>query len=250
MRILSAMLVALAIGVCGSAASADSCESKAIKTATASTPRTDATLIDEFIQQRHDLPFAMDFLLIGDSHTTHWPLVQISNAFPGTLSFKFAIGGDKTQNLVYRIDHTDFTGHVPKYVILSIGSNNIAAGEPACAVAYAFNSIYQRLRSRFPFAYFLFLEPPPRGPFQTDNELARQDYATRVKRIADADRHLNFLRLPDRVTDCGAYARAYAKAHGGNAPGEGFCPAMEPDFVHMSTISYQVLTNALKHAVD
>ncbi len=93
----------------------------------------------------------IDVLLVGDSITQQW-----GAAWPkhfGTLkTVNIGIGGDKTQNVLWRLDHGGVAGLEPRAVVLLIGNNNmfftpetgiepVARGIEACA---------DNLREKFP----------------------------------------------------------------------------------------------------
>ncbi|MFM8725143.1 MAG: GDSL-type esterase/lipase family protein [Planctomycetaceae bacterium] len=103
-----------------------------------------------------------DVLLVGDSITQQWGSVLDSGSLNaawrrsfGELSvINIGIGGDKTQNILWRLDHGGVAGLQPKVIVLMIGNNNMffvpetgveaaAAGVRACV---------QNLRGKFPAA--------------------------------------------------------------------------------------------------
>jgi lysophospholipase L1-like esterase len=77
-------------------------------------------------------------VLIGDSITHYWdgvPKATGKNAVRGPLAWKEAFddlpvlnlgfGGDRTQNVLWRIEHGEIDGISPKVVVLNIGTNNL-----------------------------------------------------------------------------------------------------------------------------
>ena len=103
---------------------------------------------------------AVDFLLVGDSITQQWgsPLDNKSMNVAWMQEFKDAkvvnigIGGDKSQNVLWRLDHGGVDGLEPRCIVLMIGNNNMffvpetgvdaaARGVKACA---------ENLRRKFP----------------------------------------------------------------------------------------------------
>ncbi|MBS0265284.1 MAG: hypothetical protein JSS02_25345 [Planctomycetes bacterium] len=102
----------------------------------------------------------VDVLLVGDSITQQWgsPLDQrpLSDAWQkhlGLLSaVNIGIGGDKTQNVLWRLDHGGVAGLRPKAVVLMIGNNNMfftpETGVEAAAKGIAM--CVANLRDKFP----------------------------------------------------------------------------------------------------
>lgn len=75
----------------------------------------------------------VDVLLVGDSITQQWggPLDKgVLNAawlrhFPEAKTVNIGIGGDKTQNVLWRLDHGAVAGLEPRAIVLMIGNNNM-----------------------------------------------------------------------------------------------------------------------------
>ena len=66
----------------------------------------------------------VDVLLVGDSITIQWGDSWKRN-FPDLKAVNIGIGGEKTQNVLWRLDHGGVDGLEPKVVILMIGNNNM-----------------------------------------------------------------------------------------------------------------------------
>ena len=66
----------------------------------------------------------VDVLLVGDSITIQWGDLWKKH-FPGLKAVNIGIGGDKTQNVLWRLDHGGGEGLEPKCIVLMIGNNNI-----------------------------------------------------------------------------------------------------------------------------
>jgi len=115
----------------------------------------------------------IDVLLVGDSITMQW-----GAAWPkhfGTLkTVNIGIGGDKTQNVLWRLDHGGVEGLEPRAVVLLVGNNNmfftpetgiepVARGIEACA---------KHLREKFPrtplVVVKVFPAHAPGNPFYED----------------------------------------------------------------------------------
>ena len=95
----------------------------------------------------------VDVLLVGDSITMQWGAAWAKH-FPQLKTVNIGIGGDKTQNVLWRLDHGGVAGLEPRVVILLIGNNNMfftpeTGIEPA---AQGIQVCAKNLRDKFPQA--------------------------------------------------------------------------------------------------
>lgn len=95
----------------------------------------------------------IDVLLVGDSITIQWG-DSWSRHFPDLKAINIGIGGDKTQNVLWRIDHGGVEGIEPKRIVLMIGNNNMffVPETGADAAAQGIQVCVQNLREKFPEA--------------------------------------------------------------------------------------------------
>jgi len=105
------------------------------------------------VKAAHASQGPIDVLLVGDSITQQWGPTWAKH-FPKWKTVNIGIGGDKTQNVLWRLDHGGVDGLEPRVCVLLIGNNNMfftpetgikpaAEGIQACAA---------NLRERFPAA--------------------------------------------------------------------------------------------------
>ena len=92
-----------------------------------------------------------DALLVGDSITIQWG-DSWKRHFPNLKAINIGIGGDKTQNVLWRLDHGGVDGLEPKVIVLMIGNNNMfftpeTGIEPA---AKGIEMCVRNLRDKFP----------------------------------------------------------------------------------------------------
>ena len=112
-----------------------------------------------------------DVLLVGDSITQQWgsPLDKgVLNAawlkaFPGAKTINIGIGGDKAQNVLWRLDHGGVDGLQPKAVVLMIGNNNMffAPETGVAAAAKGVEACARNLREKFPDAALIVVKILP-----------------------------------------------------------------------------------------
>lgn len=127
-----------------------------------------------------------EIVLLGDSITHFWGGPPQSGGTPprGPESFarlfgehrvlNLGFGWDRTQNLLWRLDHGELDGLHPRLLILNIGTNNFArtAAHPHDAtpreVADGIRAVIRRLRAKAPQAEIILNAVFPRGDAPDD----------------------------------------------------------------------------------
>ena len=95
----------------------------------------------------------VDVLLVGDSITIQWGGEWARN-FPSLKAVNIGIGGDKTQNVLWRLDHGGVEGLQPRAILLMIGNNNMffAPETGIEAAARGVEMCVKNVREKFPQA--------------------------------------------------------------------------------------------------
>ncbi|HLP01107.1 MAG TPA: GDSL-type esterase/lipase family protein [Opitutaceae bacterium] len=121
---------------------------------------------------------APEIVLIGDSITHLWggePKANRANGprtwaetFGARRVLNLGFGWDRTQNVLWRLDHGEFDGLKPRLVILNIGTNNFSTTEHSRAntpaeVAAGIRAIRAKLRALSPETHVLVMGVLPRG---------------------------------------------------------------------------------------
>jgi lysophospholipase L1-like esterase len=111
----------------------------------------------------------------------------------------FGVGGDRTEHVLWRLEHGNFDGLKPKEIVLMIGTNNTGhQGRPekeldgaiyqctAQQTAEGVKAIVDKLKEKCPGAKILLLAIFPRGETPTD-KLRQQNEETNgiIKNLAD-----------------------------------------------------------------
>jgi platelet-activating factor acetylhydrolase IB subunit beta/gamma len=112
-----------------------------------------------------------DVLLVGDSITQQWgsPLDQglLNEAwkkhFANLRTINIGIGGDKIQNVLWRIDHGGVEGIDPRTIVLMIGNNNMffAPETGVDTVAKGIQVCLANLRKKFDGAHIIVVKILP-----------------------------------------------------------------------------------------
>ena len=119
-----------------------------------------------------------EIVLVGDSITHFWSGEPKANHQNGSNSWARTFGGhavlnlgfgwDRTQNVLWRLDHGEMDGLTPKTIVLNIGCNNFSATANARAntpeeVCAAIQVICDRLLAKSPSSRLVVMGVFPRG---------------------------------------------------------------------------------------
>jgi lysophospholipase L1-like esterase len=175
-----------------------------------------------------------DLLFIGDSITEGWSgagkAVWAKEYAPGK-ALNLGIGGDTTQNVLWRLANGAVAGLKPRVVVLMIGTNNFGLhGDQPGDVVRGITAVVASLREKLPGAHVLLL-----GIFPRD---ANPKAGIRAK-IAEVNNAI--AKLDDgkavHVLDIGP---VFTEADGSLGK------EVMPDFLHLSPIGYERWAAALR----
>ena len=187
-----------------------------------------------------------DVLLVGDSITQQWggPLDKsfFNEAwlthFPKYKTINIGIGGDKTQNVLWRLDHGGVDGLAPRAIVVMIGNNNMffTSETGVVAAAQGVQICVQNLREKFPKARIIVAKilpcHTPGNRFYEDIQLTN---AAIEKLALDSDPNVRTLDLTkDFLLEDG-----HIKA-----------TLFKPDNIHLSLEGYKVYAARLKPLLD
>lgn len=170
-------------------------------------------------------------VFMGDSITQGWTEVAPeiwSQAFAHLKPLRLGIGGDRTQNLLWRVEQGELNGLNPRVLVLLIGINNLNAGDTPDATAQGIRTVLDRVQEKLPAAKILILGLLPSGPAPDDPLRSRiQETNEKLKslqapQVYYADIGLDFLR-----DDASLNAE------------------LMPDFLHPGPAGYKVFARAL-----
>jgi lysophospholipase L1-like esterase len=123
---------------------------------------------ESFLARAKSGPIGLLFL--GDSITDNWSKApHIWEHYYGKFEpANFGIGGDTTQNVIWRIENGELDGIHPKVVVLMLGTNN-SASHTAEEIVAADKKIVEMIRAKIPETKVLLLAIFPRGPRKNTN---------------------------------------------------------------------------------
>jgi lysophospholipase L1-like esterase len=186
----------------------------------------------------------IDVYFMGDSITRRWGasdrqyadlLSNWNENFKGWNAADFGWGGDKTQNMLWRLEQGELDGVNPKVIVLMAGTNNIGNRSPAddadaraAETVRGITAVLKELRARARNATVVLMGITPRS----DNIQVMPIIHAANRGIARlADGHgIRYLNINARLTD----------DHGVLQPG------MTKDGLHLTAKAYQLWADALK----
>ncbi len=201
--------------------------------------------------QRHDEFVAeagkggINVLFLGDSITDFWRTrgrAVWDREFAPLGAANFGISGDRTQNVLWRLEHGEADGYQPKVVVLLIGTNNTGlernSDQPrntTAEVIEGVTAVVHELRVKFPAAKILFLAIFPRGEAHSAQRAQVAEVNRALAKLND-DQHVFFLDIGRRFLD---------------PDGDGDIPRdIMPDRLHPSLKGYEIWANAIREPLQ
>lgn len=185
----------------------------------------------------------MQLLFLGDSITEGWtkaPEVWKAN-YEQHQAANFGISGDRTENVMWRIEDGVLNGVKPKVVVLMLGTNNTGS-QTGAEIAAADKRIIELIRTKIPDVKVLLLAIFPRGP-RKNPDGKFDDAVAKMQVIREANAEL--AKLDDgvhvRFLDLGPKFLA----------ADGTIPKqVMPDQLHPSAAGYQIWADAMRPLLD
>ncbi len=185
----------------------------------------------------------LQVVFLGDSITQGWggPGRRVGTSagnlwrkfFGGMHAANFGISGDRTQHVLWRIDHGNFDHIDPRVIVLLIGTNNLPH-DSAADIAAGIRAILDRLATKAPRATIL-LCTIERGKTADDPVREKVEAVNRaIRQMADGKR----VRLVD-------LARRFIRADGTADP-----KLMRGDCIHFKKAGYRVWAEMVRPMID
>ncbi len=187
----------------------------------------------------------IDIYFLGDSITRRWGasddnyrhlLANWNQNFHGWNAADFGWGGDKTQNILWRLKNGELEGVKPKVIVLMAGTNNVGRltppGDDAARVTDISNgikAIVDECRRQAPEATIVLTGITPRN----DNIAVMPTIDAINASIATLanGKSIRYININSQLAD---------------ANGRLFEGMTDPDQLHLSTRAYQIWADALK----
>ena len=178
----------------------------------------------------------IDLLFMGDSITDFWRRsgprygTNIWSKYYAPLhAADFGISGDRTEHVIWRIDHGELDGLHPKVVVLMIGTNNSRTNSPE-KIAEGIKVIIGKIQEKCPTSKILLLGVFPRNtvkdtPAQIEAPAKINDI---ISKFADG-KQIVYLNINDAFL-----------GPDGKVPAD-----IMPDFLHPNEHGYQLWADAM-----
>lgn len=171
-------------------------------------------------------------LFIGDSITQGWEGAGKNvwaKFYTPRNAVNLGIGGDRTQHVLWRLDHGNIENISPKAAVLMIGTNNSGSNTPE-QIADGVQVIVSKLRAKLPQTKILVLAIFPRGA-NPDDARRKVNIAAneRIAKLADG-KMIHFLDIGPKFLDAN-----------GNLSKE-----VMPDLLHLNEKSYTTWAEAIE----
>jgi lysophospholipase L1-like esterase len=186
----------------------------------------------------------IDLYFAGDSITRRWGtsdaqykdfLANWTTNFFGWNAGNFGWGGDKVQNVLWRLQHGELDGVRPKVIVLLAGTNDLGDGAATTDLAareedvvQGIGAILNLMREKAPGATIILMGITPRAD-RSAMAAAIDRTNRRLAQLADG-RAIRFLNLTDRLT----------------TPDGRLREGVTVDGLHLSIAGYQIWADALK----
>jgi beta-glucosidase len=177
----------------------------------------------------------VDLIFIGDSITQGWEGAgkKVWEEFYGKRNaVNLGIGGDRTQHVLWRLDHGNIEGIHPKLAVLMIGTNNSGTNTSE-QIAAGVKAIVEKLRTKLPETKILVLGIFPRGATPDDTKRKVNEGANEIiSKLAD-NKHVFYLDIGDKfLKDDGTLTKD-----------------VMPDLLHLNEASYRIWAESIEPKV-
>jgi beta-glucosidase len=138
-------------------------------------------------------------VFIGDSITNYWETTGAkvwAQYFARYNAVDLGFGGDRTENVLWRLEHGEVDHMHPKVAVLMIGTNNTGdRQEDPLTTAAGVQRLLGELRSRLPDTKILLLAVFPRGAEPTDRLREINDRVNGLISAYADNQHIFFLNI-------------------------------------------------------
>jgi lysophospholipase L1-like esterase len=186
------------------------------------------TILDQTKAGNIDLLFDGDSITAGWlGHTDLW-----KTHFPGRKVATFGIGGDRTENVLWRLQNGEAAGLNPKLIVLLIGTNNIFLTPQQIFEGVAADVKQYRLTC--PQSHLLLLGVFPREPLPSHPFRAKILALNKLLATLDDGKDVTFFDFGNQFLNP-----------------DGALPAsLMPDYLHPNEAGYEIWIKAIQPFVD
>jgi lysophospholipase L1-like esterase len=179
-----------------------------------------------------------DLVFVGDSITDGWRTrgQEVWNkVYAPRHALNLGISGDRTQHVLWRLEHGELDGVKPKAVVLMIGTNNTgnekdgSARNSTAEVIEGVSAVVKSIRTRLPQSKLLLLAIFPRGAVEAPQRDQIRDINAALAKLDDGKR-IKFLDI----------GKVFL------APDGSIPKTLMPDLLHPNAAGYQRWADAME----
>jgi beta-glucosidase len=180
-------------------------------------------LFEAHLEETKKLGKEIEIVFTGDSGIEHWGSSgkEVWKEYYAPLhAVNYGVGGDRTQNLIWRIRHGELDGLNPKLVVLLIGANNLRE-DSGDDIAKGIKQVIEDLHAKLPHTKILLMgiAPVPKYPEAT----IRINYVNSIIKTYANGHTIQFLDLGPQITEDGDFHKLYIN-----------------DMMHLSEVGYEL----------
>src|SRR5262249_4224884 len=142
----------------------------------------------------------------------------------------FGIGGDRTQHVLWRLQHGELDGIQPKVIMLMIGTNN-SGSNTAAEIADGIKAIVAEIHKRSPKPKVLLLGVFPRGEKPNPAREKLKEVNQIIAKLDDGGKTVKYLDIGDKFMQ----------------PDGTISKDIMYDFLHLTEKGYGLWADAVKH---
>ena len=178
----------------------------------------------------------VDFLFIGDSITHGWENAgkkYWDKYYAPRKAVNMGFSGDRTQHVLWRLDHGHLEGISPKLAVLMIGTNNSNGDDNTTEeIADGIIAICKKIRTQCPKTKILILAIFPRGPEPSAQREKNAKASLLASKIAEG-KMIHYLDINDKFLTK-----------------DGFLSMkIMPDYLHPNETGYKIWAEAIEPKV-
>ncbi|MCZ6795575.1 MAG: platelet-activating factor acetylhydrolase IB subunit [Planctomycetota bacterium] len=178
----------------------------------------------------------VDVVFVGDSITQGWEGAGRdvwSKYYGARRAVNLGIGGDRTQHVLWRLDHGNVDGISPKVAVVMIGTNNSGGDRnPASEMVDGVTAVVETLRARLPETRILLLGIFPRGERFNDQRGKILQVNQTISKLDDGE-FVHYLDIGHRFLEKdGSLDRK-----------------IMPDFLHLSPHGYEIWASSIEETL-
>ena len=177
----------------------------------------------------------VNLLFIGDSITQGWMGAgkDVWQKYYGERkAMNAGIGGDRTQHVLYRLDHGNIDGIKPKLAVIMIGTNN-SGTDSSDDIAAGIKAIVEKLRAKLPETKILLLGIFPRGADPSDPKRQVNIAANEIAKNVEDGKNIFYLDISKKfLNDDGTLSKE-----------------IRPDLLHLSPKGYEIWAESIEPKV-